>query len=162
MTDETTDDRDNDLWSKATSPFSPPSEQERALAELAEASEGDLGDAPEHDPGATDTWAASPFAPTASRSEKGAAGSDADTETETWDPSVSPFATNTARKRAASDRDKQNTARSDYGTDDNLTAGQLIDLAETCSIGLTDLLNSISDPEKRKEVENAAIAWGRA
>jgi hypothetical protein len=168
MTDETTNDRDNDLWTKANSPFSPPSEQERALAELAEASEGDLGDAdPEPadrsaDP--TDTWAASPFAPTASRREKGAAGSDADTETETWDRSTSPFAPDAARKRAAAseERDKQTTVRSDYGEDDDLTAGQLIDLAETCSIGLTDLLNSISDPEKRKEVENAAIAWGRA
>jgi hypothetical protein len=136
MTDETTDDRDNDLWSKANSPFATRSERERALAKLTAASEVDLGE------------------PAASSAET----------TETWDRSTSPFAPDAARKRAAAseERDKQTTVRSDYGEDDDLTAGQLIDLAETCSIGLTDLLNSISDPEKRKEVENAAIAWGRA
>jgi len=142
MTDETTDDRDNGLWSKANSPFATRSERERALAKLAAASEVDLGEP-----------------------------ADADPETETWGQATSPFAPNAARKRAAnresaaSARDKQTASRSsraDYGEQNDLTAGQLVDLAETCSIGLTDLLNSISDPEKRKEVENAAIAWGRA
>jgi hypothetical protein len=159
-----TDNRDDrgDLWSKATSPFAPPSERERALAELAKAGEVDLGEPAEDDP--TDTWAASPFAPTASRREKGAPASD--TDTETWDRSTSPFAPPSERKRAAAseERDKQTASRSSRADamNDDLMADQLIDLADTCSIGWGDLLESIDDPEKRRAVENAAVAWGRA